>query len=833
MRILEKNARMALPAAVYLAATILSGCGGGQPAPPPISVSISAASVQSVDQGQSVSFTAAVANDTAAKGVSWTVSGSGCTGAACGTLSAQNAQGATYLAPSSVSANLAVRIIATANADSTKSSSASITVVPPPSVTTTSLPGATAGVAYSATLHASGGITPYGWAVSGGAFPPGLNLNGDGSISGSPSAGGTFNFTAQVTDSGSPPLTASANLSITAIVLPLSVRTSSLPDGTIDVAYRQPVQADGGIPPYTWSIVSGSLPPWASQNSSSGSISGIPGTTGTANFTVRVTDSQTPGLTSQQALSISIVAGSAANNSELNGHYAFLFHGFDDVKGAQVSAAGSFTADGKGKILSGIEDENGPGGLKASVPFTGTYNIGSDNRGAFTIETATESRTYALVLNSIASGVARKGRFVEFDDTTGTTGQRGSGVLRLQDTTAFAQNKIMGPYAFGFEGQDAAGNREAIIGSFNTDGAGAIPTGIADQNIAGTANNPTLTGSYTAPSINSGRATMKLNFSNAVALDLTAYVLSPNEILVMTSNVFPSDGLLSGTLVSQSSMTIDNSLLHAHSVYYQLGVTPSAAATQSFAEIGLLAADANGGMTVTYDRTLGSTLKKDQTFTATYAVQPGGRVSISGWYGDAASPSRILYLINKNEGFFLELSAGVGFGFLEPQSAAPAGGFSDAFLSGTFSASTATPAVSANPAGCGLAVLDGAGNFRQIANLSTVSGAIVDQSTTGTYTITANGRGTVASLSVVSAGFGGPLLGVLVLVIVLLSCRKMGRSSSRPGFAVCCLALLVATTPTSCNITNQLVFYVISPTKTVMFHQATGDRAPAITIIEQ
>ena len=348
--------------------------------------------------------------------------------------------------------------------------------------------------------------------------------------------------------------------------------------------------------------------------------------------------------------------------------------------------------------------------------------------------------------------------------------------------------------------------------------------------------NPTkgcTTGSYTAPSINNGRATMKLNFSSAVALDLIAYVLSPNEILVMTSNVFASAGLLSGTLVSQSSMTIDNSLLNARSVYYQLGVSPSAAAAQSFAEIGLLVADGSGGITATYDRTLGGALKKDQTFTATYAVQSGGRVSISGWYGDVTNPSRILYLLDKNKGFFLELSAGVGFGFLEPQSAAPAGGFSNASLLGTFSASTATPAVSTNPNGCGLATLDGAGNFTQIANLNSASGGIVDQSTTGTYTITADGRGTVASPSVVSAGFGGPVLSMFVVVIVLLSCRKMRRSSSRPGFAVCCLALLIATTPASCNFTNQLVFYVISPTKTVMFHQATVDRASAITIIEQ
>jgi hypothetical protein len=834
MRELEKNSWIALMAVGYLAATILSACGGGQSAPPPIAVSISPSSVQSVDQGQSVNFTAAVANDTAAKGVSWSLSGSGCTGASCGTISAQNPQSATYVAPSPVSANLTVKIVAAAIANNTKSSSGSITVVPPPTVTATSLPGATVGVAYSAMLHASGGVTPYSWLVSAGTFPPGLNLNGDGSISGSPSAGGTFNFTVQVADSGNPSLIATANLSIAATVLPLSITTKSMPDGTVDVAYKQPVQAAGGIPPYTWSIVSGSLPSWATQNSATGSVNGIPGATGSSSFIVHVMDSETPALTSQQALSITVGTGSAANNSELSGHYAFLFHGFDDATGSQVAAAGSFTADGKGKITAGIEDENGPGGLKASMPFAGTYNIGSDNRGAFTIDTAAGSRTYAVVVNSIASGVAEKGRFVEFDDTIGTSGQRGSGVLRRQDTTAFAQSKVTGPYAFGFDGQDATGNREGIVGSFNTDGTGTISTGLADQNIAGTANNPTLTGSYTAPSINNGRATMKLNTSSALSLDLSVYIVSGNEFLIVTTNAVASDGLLSGTVLSRTSNSFDNGSLNAAAVYYQLGVNPSSPTAQSFAESGLLSADGSGGITVTYDKKLGSAPVQGKTFAASYAVQGDGRVSISGWYGDGTNPLRILYLVDKNKAFFLDASAGVGFGFVEPQSAAPPSGFSNASLSGNFSAATASPSVSPNPNGCGLASLDGSGNFTQITNLSSTSGLSVDQGTTGAYSIATNGRGTVTRLAVVSAGLGGPILGAFVVITLLLSCRKMRRNTSRPGFATFCFTILLATTPASCpQFTNQLVFYEISPTKVVMFHEATFDSAPVMTIIEK
>jgi hypothetical protein len=638
----------------------------------------------------------------------------------------------------------------------------------------------------------------------------------------------------QVADSGNPPLTATADLSITSIVLPLSISTNSLPDGTVDIVYKQSVQAAGGIPPYAWSIASGSLPSWATQNSTTGSISGIPGAAGSASFIVQVTDSETPALTSQQTLSVTVVAGTAAKNSELNGHYAFLFNGFDDATGSQVAAAGSFTADGKGNITAGIEDENGPGGPNVAVSFTGTYNIGTDNRGAFTINAASGPRTYALVVNSIGSGVAQKGRFVEFDDTTGTKGQRGSGVLRLQDTTAFAQNKITGPYAFGLQGQDATGSREAMVGSFNTDGAGSISTGLADQNIAGTTNNPTLTGSYTAPSINNGRSAMKLNTSSALSLDLSAYVVSTSEFLIMTTNFMVSDGLLSGAVLSQSSISFDNTSLNAPAVYYQLGVNPSLATTQSFAETGLLSANGSGGITVIYDKKLGGAPVQGQTFMASYAVQGNGRVSISSWYGDSSNPLRILYLVNKNEAFFLDASSGVGFGFIEPQSPAPSGGFSNASFSGTFSAATASPSVNPNPNGCGLTALDTTGNFTQIANFSSTSGLSVDQSTTGTYSIATNGRGTVTSLSVVTAEFGGPIVGVLFAVSMFLSPKRWRRKSSRPGFAAFCVTMLLATTPAACpTVTNKMVFYVISPTKAVLFHESSFDQAPAITIIEQ
>lgn len=83
---------------------------------------------------------------------------------------------------------------------------------------------------------------------------------------------------------------------------PVLVTTASLPGGTVGVAYSQNLAASGGISPYTWSITTGSLPPGLTRTGNT--ISGVPTTPGTYNFTVRATD--TLGFFDDQALSITI-----------------------------------------------------------------------------------------------------------------------------------------------------------------------------------------------------------------------------------------------------------------------------------------------------------------------------------------------------------------------------------------------------------------------------------------------------------------------------------------------------------------------------------------------
>jgi WD40 repeat protein len=85
----------------------------------------------------------------------------------------------------------------------------------PLKVTTVTLADGNVGQPYNATLQANGGTGALSWSVIAGALPAGLTMNSAGMISGTPTNPGPNGFTAQVTDSGSPPMTAMQPLSIT------------------------------------------------------------------------------------------------------------------------------------------------------------------------------------------------------------------------------------------------------------------------------------------------------------------------------------------------------------------------------------------------------------------------------------------------------------------------------------------------------------------------------------------------------------------------------------------------------------------------------------------
>ncbi|HET6434786.1 MAG TPA: putative Ig domain-containing protein, partial [Xanthomonadaceae bacterium] len=152
------------------------------------------------------------------------------------------------------------------------------------------LPAATVGAAFSANFSASGGSAPYAYAVSAGALPAGMTLSSDGTLSGTPTAGGSFNATITVTDALGFGASGAYTLAVAAPVL--SVGPATLPGATAGTAYAQQLTASGGTAPYTFALSAGTLPAGLAL-AADGSLSGTPKASGTFAFSVTATDAST------------------------------------------------------------------------------------------------------------------------------------------------------------------------------------------------------------------------------------------------------------------------------------------------------------------------------------------------------------------------------------------------------------------------------------------------------------------------------------------------------------------------------------------------------------
>ncbi len=208
--------------------------------------------------------------------------------------------------------SFSVTVQATDSAQVTASKAYSVTVATAAvTITTATLPGGTVGTPYSQTLAASGGTAPLTWSVSTGALPTGLTLSATGSLTGTPTAAGTFTFTIQVADA----TRATATKSFTITVTALTITTATLPNGTVGTAYTATtLAAAGGAPPYSWSA--SGLPSGLSM-SSAGVISGTPAVAGSFPVTLKVTDSAQ--ATATQTFTITVTAALTITTATLPG----------------------------------------------------------------------------------------------------------------------------------------------------------------------------------------------------------------------------------------------------------------------------------------------------------------------------------------------------------------------------------------------------------------------------------------------------------------------------------------------------------------------------------
>lgn len=298
-------------------------------------------------------------------------------------------------------------VTATNSAGTGAASAASNSVTPvssvPPTITLapTTIANPTVGVAYSQSIAAAGGAAPYTYAISAGSLPAGLTLSSAGTVSGIPTAGGTYNFTITATDSsaGSGPFTGSRGYAITvdAPTLVLSPASGSLTTGSVGVAYSQSFTASGGTAPYTYAITSGSVPAGLSL-ASNGTLSGTPAVAGSYNFTVTATDSSTGAgapFTGSYAYSVMVasgatpvVSGIAPNSGPSSGGTAVIITG---------TGFGGATAVAFGGTAATAYTVNSATQITAMSPAgTGTVDIRVTTAGGTSATSAADQFTYVV-----------------------------------------------------------------------------------------------------------------------------------------------------------------------------------------------------------------------------------------------------------------------------------------------------------------------------------------------------------------------------------------------------------------------------------------------------
>ena len=337
-----------------------------------------------------------------------------------------------------------------------------ITIAPaptPPTVTTSALPNGTVGQLYNATLAASGGATPYAWSSSAGALPGGLNLNPNGSLSGTPTAAGNFDFTASVKDANNLSATRALRITIAAAPTPPSITTSTLPNGTVNQAYGATLAATGGVAPYAWSVSAGALPGGLNLNPN-GSISGTPRAAGTFDFTASVKDANN--LSATRALRITIAAAptppSITTSTLPNGTVNQAYGATLAATGGVAPYAWSVSA---GALPGGL-NLNPNGSLSGTPTAAGNFDFTASVTDANSLSSTRQLR---ITINPAAT------------PPTITTTSLSAGTINQSYTGAIAATGGTPPYVF-----------TAIAGNF-APGLGLSP----DGSISGT---PTTAGNF-------------------------------------------------------------------------------------------------------------------------------------------------------------------------------------------------------------------------------------------------------------------------------------------------------------------------------------------------
>jgi hypothetical protein len=755
----------------------LVSCGGGTYTAPvsPVSVSITSASTQTqIAPGQTVQFTATVQN-TGNSGVTWQVNSIPAGNTVIGTISTAGL----YTSPASVPNPSTVTITAVSMADKTKSASLMLTIVSP---VTVSVSPTSAAIQinesvqntqqFLATVKNATNLAVT-WEVNG--------VPGGSAEFGSISPSGLYTVPTAVPSAN--PVTVTA-VSVADPTISGSAAVTITPGVVVSLLPVAPVVSFGGTQQFSASVqnTSNVAVVWSVHDVNQGgpaatgtiSSSGLYTAPASGPSSSRITITATSVVDSSQSASTPTIlsSGPGVNAAELSGAYAFSVKGVlsDQSFHRPKTIIGSLIADGAGK-LTGTVDEIDFNAQPAPTPLrftvSGSYSVGSNGRGSLFLAantaTGVEVTEFGLTLGTIVAGVATEARLVELDSAFPSSSAGFTdvavGTLQKQDATAFSTSAINGDFSFGFSADSAV--VFTLVGRFHADGAGNLTAGSMDTNeLNGStplllANAPFI-GTYAVDATGRGSAVLTIPSVGTVS---TVFCVVSSSELVFLGGAIPDNGwqsgftlyngVFSGPSLKQTAAPFSNVSLSGSSVFRLTGLN-----TVSGPEFvaGLIVADGAGHLTGVLDQNIAGAVSLNNAITGTYAVAANGRGTLAVSGGE----SLVLYMIGPDKAFLLRSAPGdPQSGLLQAQSPGP---FSNASLSGSFTAGTLTDIELYDPtregaAEAGKIALDGAGNATGTVDISAFNSlgpqGFMEQDAPfqATYSISTNGRGTMTVTS--------------------------------------------------------------------------------------
>jgi hypothetical protein len=518
----------------------------------------------------------------------------------------------------------------------------------------------------------------------------------------------------------------------------------------------------GTVPAVSWGVAgSGCTGVTCGTTDSTGKYTAPP----TAPNPALVTVTATSVADSSVSGSATITLGSNPDNSKLRGQYAFLLGGYDGD--GNVAMAGSLTADGQGNISQGVADYNFSSAIfvATNLTFTGTYSVGSDNRGSMTITVSSPrvfssgfGQTFSFSLGSFNGGIATRGRMIELDNEQIWA----TGILAKQDPTAFSTAAITGGYAFGLSGTASSGFPLNAVGRFTANG-GSLSAGLTDVYGLGLTESGSATvsaglrlpfsGVYQVSANGRGTAAFTFTAQDPAFSNFAFYVVSASELLFIETDTCQSGictfkGGISGEALQQSGGPFTAGSLNGPAVFNLTAAGSNA--TGGSVAVGQEIFDGMGNLTGIQDENSSGVIASAQTFSGTYTVDPGGlgrgAIALRG-------AQESFYLASPGRGFIIDTN-GYNEGKFEPQSGAP---FNDASISGNFVLGTLPwPFNWAFSPASGVMSATGSGSL--LGTSDCICGS--DSNFSGRYSVGGNGRTTVT----ITAGSGSSTNWVFYLI---------------------------------------------------------------------